>query len=218
MTCPHCRIESLVESCWPICTKHQSCQAFVYPILRVWMDTHVSAKTVFSSNQSETSSGGKHEHKVGNCIFCSQHSNCFDKGTFRSFQSASFCEPSEPTRTQTCQRTVLNALPKNRSECIETYFHDAWTSKNEHLSEKYFFPKQMHAVSTLWKWTCISFSIENQKLACLEVTLFRTSNASLGSVKWSKLQPWLRNLLKFTERIRTLQKNHLQIDEIYRKE
>ena len=32
------------------------------------MDPHVSGKTVFSSNQSETLEWWKHEHKVGNFI------------------------------------------------------------------------------------------------------------------------------------------------------
>ena len=67
--CPHCRIESLVESCWSICTKHQSWQGFVYPILRVWMDPHVSANTVFSWNQSENLEWWKHEHKLETLMF-----------------------------------------------------------------------------------------------------------------------------------------------------
>ena len=46
-----------------------------------------------------------------------------------------------------------------------------------------FFPKKCMQFPPCENEHVYLFSIENQKLACLEVTLFRTSNVSLGSVK-----------------------------------
>ena len=119
---------------------------------------HVSGKTVFSSNQSETSSDGSMNVKLEIVMFL-----------FTTTQIA-LINTSLDRPNRCLLRTIGALMSKRHWWLFWITFYDDWASKNENIVEKVFFQQQKDDAPTPWKWRSISFYVENQKLACLEVT------------------------------------------------